>query len=88
MWYEGVDYPDDNTHHTFDVCITLGDIDRLHNIAHKENLHTRGPEDISGVISHVIRAYYKEHEVAKFMTMTTGIEHKEYEDFLEKMRNR
>ena len=88
MWYEGVDYPDDNAHHTFDVCITLGDVDRLHNIARKNNIHTNGFEDLGRIISYVIREYYKEHEVAKLMTMTTGIEHREYEDFLKKMKNR
>lgn len=90
MWHDGVMYPDDNSGHVFACYLSYGDVDRLFQIAQKEGIQTNGLNDnsVSNLISHVIRKYYKEHEVAKFMTMTTGTPYKDYEDYQKLMQNR
>ena len=85
MLYDGTYYLDDN-----DVCeingyITNGDMTRLHHIANKNSM---SGNNIMSTISFVIREYYKEHNIAEHIKMTTGIEHKEYKDFLEKLNKK
>ena len=81
--YERVIYPDDGDSYKLDGCITIGDAERLYQIAHKNNINKT---NLNNVISFVIREYYKEHNIADYMTSVTGMAHKDYSDFLEKMR--
>ena len=86
MLYEGENYLDDNEIRRFDGYISFGDYDRLRQIA-EQNMPNFA-FDINSVISFVIRTYYKEHHVSEFIKEKTGVEYKEYEEFLEKMRKK
>lgn len=82
MLYDGSYYLDDN-----DVCeingyITNGDMTRLNHIANKNNM---SGNNIMSTISFVIREYYKEHDIAEYIKIATGIEYKEHKYFLEKL---
>ena len=86
MLYEYENYLDDNETRQFDGSISVGDYDRLRQIA--EQYMPSFLFDINSVISFVIRTYYKEHNVSEFIKEKTGVEYKEYEEFLEKMRKK
>lgn len=82
MYYEGMNYLDDNNFMNYEGRISMGDEERLLHIARMNNMFTF---NMNSIIRHVIREYYKEHHVAAFIKETTGIEYKEYEEFLEIM---
>lgn len=83
MLYDGVNYLDDNESFSYNGRITFGDEERLLHIARMNNQFTFNRNNI---ITQVIRDYYKEHRVAEFIKETTGVEYKEYDEFLKIMR--
>lgn len=83
MYYEGMNYLDDNNFMDYEGRISIGDEERLSHIARMNNMFTL---NVNSIIRHVIREYYKDHNVAAFIKETTGTEYKEYEEFLEIMK--
>ena len=77
-------YFEENEFYPVDGLLSAGDHDRLRHIAKMNNLPSSKD---SLIISFLIRDYYEKHNVKEFIKSTTGIEYKEYEEFLNKIRN-
>lgn len=77
-------YFEENEFYPVDGLLSAGDHERLRHIAKMNNLPSSKD---SSVISFLIRDYYEKHNVKEFIKSTTGIEYKEYEEFLNKIRN-
>lgn len=85
MYYDGINYFDDNEFCSLEGYLTNGDRERLDHISYINNIPT---SNVSDAIKFVIREYYKEHNVAERMQQITGQEYKNYDDFLEKLRKK
>ena len=62
MYYEGMNYLDDNNFMDYKGRISIGDEERLSHIARMNNMFTF---NMNSIIIHVIREYYKEHNDAE-----------------------